>query len=437
MNDINKEQHNNTQTMSKKEENLMNTQVSLKIIPEPKKGLYDTLILRLEKIIKKNRNIKKYNSKKVTNVEHNTQNVRNIITLPINKNNIHINVDSTTFFLQQKNLTIIALNKITSNIDKSKVRKYSKKIDLSTINNIHVNKTNYSQYRDKLNEYATKKMYNQYAPKETLTYKLYKYCILTTALVFIISLLFVGNWIRQGMYSKRILREMTQNLIIEEINNQTDDFYNINIDPAEFKLTSIYWKYLETPLYSVNFDELKEENEDTVGWLFVNNTNINYPVVQTTNNDYYLSHSFDKTNNWAGWVFADYRNDFSKLNQNTVIYAHGRKDQIMFGSLFKALKPDWYTNVDNQIIQLSTLKYNTMWQIFSIYTIEAESYYITTEFSNSNSYTTFLAEMKNRSIYDFGVTLNENDRILTLSTCYNDTGTRLVLQAKLVKLQER
>ena len=212
---------------------------------------------------------------------------------------------------------------------------------------------------------------------------------------------------------------------------------HINIDPAEFKLTSIYWKYLETPLYSVNFDELKEENEDTVGWLFVNNTNINYPVVQTTNNDYYLSHSFDKTNNWAGWVFADYRNDFSKLNQNTVIYAHGRKDQIMFGSLFKALKPDWYTNVDNQIIQLSTLKYNTMWQIFSIYTIEAESYYITTEFSNSNSYTTFLAEMKNRSIYDFGVTLNENDRILTLSTCYNDTGTRLVLQAKLVKLQER
>jgi len=434
--DMNKK--SNTIPMSKNEENLMNTQVSLKIIPEQKKGLYDTLILRLEKIIKRKSSLKNYNSKKVTKVEHNTKNIRNIITLPIfNKNNIHINVNSKTFFLQQRNLSIIALDRITNSIDKPSVRKHSKRIDLSSIGKIHVNKTNYSQYKDKLNEFATKKMYNEYAPKETTKYKIYKYSVITSALIFIIALVSIGNWIRQGIYSKELLREMTNELIIEEINGDENSLYNIDVPPAEFKLTSIYWKYLETPLYSVDLNNLKKENEDTIGWLFVNNTNINYPVVQTTNNDYYLSHSFDGTRNWAGWVFADYRNTFDTINQNTVIYAHGRKDQIMFGSLFKALDPNWYTDVNNQIIQLSTFKYNTMWQIFSIYTIEAESYYITTEFSSQGSYAAFLNEMKRRSIYDFDVSLNENDKIITLSTCYNDTGTRLVLQAKLVKLQER
>ena len=421
--------------MSPNEEKLMNTQVSLKIIPEQKKGLYDTLILRLEKIIKRKNSFKKESSKKITNIEHNTKKVRNLITLPINKNNIHINVNSKTFFLQQRNLTIIALNNITNNIDCPKVRKHSRKIDLSTIGKIHVNNTNYSKYRDKLNEFATKKMYNQYAPKETVKYKIYKYSIITSALVFIIALFSIVNWIRQGVYSKEVLKEITNDLIIEEIDSNT--LYNIDVPESEFKLTSIYWKYVETPLYSVDLNDLRKENKDTIGWLFVNNTNINYPVVQTTNNDYYLSHSFDRTKNWAGWVFADYRNTFDTINQNTVIYAHGRKDQIMFGSLFKALDPKWYTDLDNQILQFSTFKYNTMWQIFSVYTIEAESYYITTEFSSTPSYTAFLNEMRNRSIYDFGVTLNENDRILTLSTCYNDTGTRLVLQAKLVKLQER
>ena len=78
-----------------------------------------------------------------------------------------------------------------------------------------------------------------------------------------------------------------------------------------------------------------------------------------------------------------------------------------------------------------------MWQIFSIYTIPAESYYITTDFESNSEYAAFLGEMLNRSIYNFNVNLSTDDKILTLSTCYNDNGIRLVVQAKLVKLQER
>ena len=78
-----------------------------------------------------------------------------------------------------------------------------------------------------------------------------------------------------------------------------------------------------------------------------------------------------------------------------------------------------------------------MWQIFSIYKIEAESYYITTDFSTNKSFKEFADVMKSRSIYDFGVDIDETDKMLTLSTCYNDKGTRLVVQAKLVKIQTR
>ena len=109
----------------------------------------------------------------------------------------------------------------------------------------------------------------------------------------------------------------------------------------------------------------------------------------------------------------------------------------MFGSLMNTLKKNWYTNTENQIIQLSTLNYNTMWQVFSIYKVEAESYYITTDFSTDQAFAEFLSTMKNRSIYDFGVSVSESDRVLTLSTCYNDKGTRLVVHAKLVKIQSR
>ena len=109
----------------------------------------------------------------------------------------------------------------------------------------------------------------------------------------------------------------------------------------------------------------------------------------------------------------------------------------MFGSLVNTLNKDWYTDSDNQIIQLSTLGYDTMWQVFSVYKIKAESYYITTDFSSDASYQTFINEMKNRSIYDFNVDVTIDDKLLTLSTCYNDYGMRLVVQAKLVKIQKK
>ena len=182
---------------------------------------------------------------------------------------------------------------------------------------------------------------------------------------------------------------------------------------------------------------VKKKNSDTVGFIKVNGTNVNYPIVQSNNNSYYLKHAFDKTPNSAGWVFADYRNNMINFDKNTVIYGHSRSNQTVFGSLKKVLNKSWYSNKDNHIIKLSTPTENTLWQIVSIYTIAPESYYITTKFSESQ-FQTFIKTIKERSQIQFSGTINENDKILTLSTCEDVAGTRrLVIHAKLIKLDKR
>ena len=166
-------------------------------------------------------------------------------------------------------------------------------------------------------------------------------------------------------------------------------------------------------------------------------TNINYPVVQTNNNDYYLTRSFDKKKNYAGWVFMDYRNNIDNLSVNTVIYGHGREDKTVFGSLQNALNKKWQENKDNYIIWLSTEKENMMFQIFSIYTIKSELYYIETDFPTEESKKTWIDTMVSRNIGIKKTPVSYDDKILTLSTCENAYGGRIVVQAKLIKRQAK
>jgi len=197
-----------------------------------------------------------------------------------------------------------------------------------------------------------------------------------------------------------------------------------------------YWDFISIPYINVNLDNLKTENPDTVGWIKVNNTNINYPFVQTTDNEYYLKHSFYKRKNSAGWVFLDYRNNFETLDKNNILYAHGRLNNTMFGSLKKVIEPSWYQNQDNRYIQISSLYANTTWEVFSVYTIKPESYYLKTKFTSDESFQQFYQEMQNRSVYSFNTLLNTSDKILTLSSCYNDE-LRVVLHAKLIAINPK
>ena len=253
--------------------------------------------------------------------------------------------------------------------------------------------------------------------------------------IFISSSFEISNWFKDNKNTSEITKDIEEIVNVEEITSD-ENVELINTPEEEPEPESDYWYYIKFPLISVDFNELAKKNSDTVAWIKVNNTNINYPVVQTNDNNYYLTRSYDKTWNDAGWVFMDYRNSSNLNDRNTIIYAHSRLDKTMFGSLSKVLKSSWYKNKDNHIINLSTPNENSLWQIFSVYKIEEETYYITTDFNDDEAYLEFLNTLKNRSKYNFEVTLNSNDSIITLSTCYSDT-ERTVVHAKKIKKSSR
>lgn len=196
--------------------------------------------------------------------------------------------------------------------------------------------------------------------------------------------------------------------------------------------TGPYWDYIKMKLIDVDFSELTKKNPDTVGWISLSGTNINYPVVQTTNNDFYLNHTFDRSYNQAGWVFADYRNSVDGNDKNMIFYAHGRVDGTMFGTLRNVLTNGWLNNPDNFTVRTSNARENALWQVFSVYHIETTTDYIKTGFNDDQDFQNFTNMLINRSAFNFHTNVTGTDHILTLSTCYSNT-ERVVLHAKLIK----
>ena len=245
------------------------------------------------------------------------------------------------------------------------------------------------------------------------------------------SLINIFGWFKDNNQLNDEIVNIEENANIQEV----DDNDNTELINNNVKKDDLYWKYIKMKLINVDFNELKSTNSDTVGWIQVGGTNINYPFVQTTNNDYYLEHSFYKKNNHAGWVFLDYRNNINKLDKNTILYAHSRVNGTMFGSLKNILKSGWLNNPDNYIVKMSTEKENTLWQVFSVYSIETTSDYIQVVFSDK-SFEKFANNLIERSQHNFNTNITKNDNILTLSTCFSDT-EKLVLHAKLIKKEVR
>lgn len=267
--------------------------------------------------------------------------------------------------------------------------------------------------------------------------------MILTLSVYFICIFLISRWTVQKLKINYLAKSIIENTEIiekeeQKIENIVTNTIEIPEQPPEQNQTyypNEYWKYTNINYIDVDLTELKNKNPDTVGWIKVNNTNVNYPITQTTDNNYYLKHSFNKTKNNNGWIYGDYRNNFNNFKANSIIYGHNLTDRSMFGSLTWTLKENWYKNPDNLNIKLSTENSNTVWQIFSIYLTEIESYYLRTIFASTEDHQTFLNEMKSRSIYDFNTEVTTNDKILTLSTC-DDTGTkRIVIQAKMIKIE--
>ena len=247
--------------------------------------------------------------------------------------------------------------------------------------------------------------------------KIYNIKFFLSLLISFTILSYLYFWFIDNYHNQNIYNNFNKPLIYNPPTDGNDTTFN----------------FLNYPFLDIDLELYQKQNTDTVAYLVVDGTEVNYPVVQTINNEYYLDHDFNKNYNKAGSIFSDYRNKLNNLNKNSIIYGHRRLDNSMFTSLKQLLDKNWFNNQNHHLIYLTTNNRKMLFQIFSVYTIPVENEYLKTHFVN-DEFTSFIDTMKKRSLFNFNTSVNELDKILTLSTCLDGLGkNRIVIHSKLIK----
>ena len=175
------------------------------------------------------------------------------------------------------------------------------------------------------------------------------------------------------------------------------------------------------------------QNPDFVAWLRIPGTNVDYPVVQTDNPDYYLNHTFSGKSSVVGTLFSLADADYAAPGRNIAIYGHHLRSsgEKMFTSLMRYKNPDFYE--DNQTIVLDSLYRHSEYTIFAVVNMKVGDWEPSrTTFSGDAAFMAFVNRAKSESLYDTGVEVGADDHILTLITCdrsYAGKEGRLVILA--------
>lgn len=182
-------------------------------------------------------------------------------------------------------------------------------------------------------------------------------------------------------------------------------------------------------------DNLFEKNIDYRGWIKIDNTNINYPILQGQDNEEYLYKDINNEYIVSGSIFMNYLNNGFD-DQNTVLFGHNIKNGTMFANLKKYKEEDFFYNNNYIEIELSNGQY-LKYKVFSVYITDINDNYTKTSFEDKDEYKEFLERIKNKSIYKSDISVNENDKIITLSTCsYEFDDARLVVTGKLIDKEQ-
>ena len=194
----------------------------------------------------------------------------------------------------------------------------------------------------------------------------------------------------------------------------------------------------EIPEERVILDKIKNlreafSNDDIVGYLKIEGTNIDYAVVQSTDNEFYLHRDLNLKNNAAGSIFMDYENNPHEIDRNIVIYGHNMRNGTKFHNLRHYRDRQFYEN--NRYISFTTLYEETTWEIFAIYETTIDFHYIQVIFKSDDEFISLISQMKAKSLINTGIEVGPNDRVLTLSTCRGThDDDRFVVSAKLITL---
>lgn len=157
---------------------------------------------------------------------------------------------------------------------------------------------------------------------------------------------------------------------------------------------------------------LQEINPDIIGWIIIDDTNIDHPLLQCSNNDYYLKHTYTEEYNDTGSIFLDYHNEADFTDQNTVIYGHARLDGTMFAQLKKYKKQAGYD--ESPIIRIILEGKILYYQVFSVNILEANYDYRATSYDDFLGY---IEQMRDSSLIESSAVVKADSKIITLSTC--------------------
>lgn len=183
--------------------------------------------------------------------------------------------------------------------------------------------------------------------------------------------------------------------------------------------------------YKGLYNKLKESNADYRGWITVENTDIDYPIVQGTDNDFYLKHDFNKKESISGCVFMDYLNEVDK-DDNIILYGHNMRNGSMFSKL-QNFKENEFFYQNNKVIIKDEAGEHT-YEVFSVYVLKPGDKLGKINYSSADEFNEYIKFIKNKSFYTSDIKVEKGDKILTLVTCtYEIDDARTIVHAKLIK----
>lgn len=183
------------------------------------------------------------------------------------------------------------------------------------------------------------------------------------------------------------------------------------------------------PTIMPQYLQLLERNSEVVGWIAIDDTPINYPILQHSDNAYYLSKDIDQLDSIYGSIYMDYRNNGNLTDFNTLIYGHNMRNGSMFHELLQFKEENFFT--EHPYIYVSNLYETITYEVFSVYVVDADKETVNTSYPSSKLFLDYLTQCANRSLYKKSIILDESDRIITLVTCsYELENARTLVQAR-------
>ena len=187
----------------------------------------------------------------------------------------------------------------------------------------------------------------------------------------------------------------------------------------------------------LQLEELKKQNEDIIGWIEINGTNINYPVMQTTDNEFYMTHNYKKEYSAIGSLFLDKDYNWELPSTNLLIYGHNNKNETMLQNITNYKNESYYKEHPN--IKFTTINEDAEYEIIAafysrVYYKNEKNvfrYYYFINANNKEEFDNYVNESKKASIYNTGKTAEYGDQLLTLSTCsYHTENGRFAVVAR-------